>query len=75
VLDAAGLELPARAEVEGDLRAHFEDGLDRGIPTAELIASFGDPEVAGRSIASSFRRGTRDSRGASDHCWACPAHW
>ncbi len=75
VLNASGLELPARAEVEGDLRAHFEDGLDRGIPTAELITRFGDPEVAGRRIASSFPRGPRDSRGGSGRWWASPAHW
>jgi len=51
VLDASGLDLPARAEVESDLRAHFEDGLEAGVPWRELRDRFGDAAEAGGRIA------------------------
>jgi predicted permease len=50
-LESADLPLAVRAEVERDLRAHFEDGLDGGHCAEELIARFGDPEEAGRRVA------------------------
>ena len=50
-LESADLPLAVRAEVERDLRAHFEDGLDAGHTAEELIARFGDPEEAGRRVA------------------------
>ena len=52
VLDAADLGVASDAEdVERELRAHFEDGLDRGVPGGELAARFGDPVAAGLRIA------------------------
>jgi len=68
VLDASGLDLPARAEVESDLRAHFEDGLEAGVPWRELRDRFGDAAEAGGRIAQA-RRGARPARGPSDGRW------
>jgi predicted permease len=50
VLASSGLLGTARAEVERELRAHFEDGLTAGHSPAELAARFGDPGQAGRRI-------------------------
>ncbi|HSM60005.1 MAG TPA: ABC transporter permease, partial [Longimicrobiales bacterium] len=59
VLDASGLDLPDRVDVEGDLRAHFEDGLQAGVDPSELERRFGDPEGAGRRIAAARRAASR----------------
>jgi predicted permease len=56
VLRASGMDLVGRAEVEADLRAHFEDGLDAGVPLEVLASRFGDAAEAGRSIAGARRR-------------------
>jgi predicted permease len=68
VLEASGLDLPARADVEADLRAHFEDGLEVGVPWQELQGRFGDPAEAGRRIARA-RRDPGPGRGTSDGRW------
>lgn len=67
VLDAAALDLPGRSEVERDLRAHFEDGLDAGVPWEELRDRFGDPAEAGRKIANARREAAR--RHGTDGRW------
>lgn len=77
VLDSAHLDLPERAQVEAELRAHFEDGLQAGVPPADLERLFGDPEAAGRRIAASRRQGAgrrvpelgRWSMGATEVWW------
>lgn len=54
---ASGLEgAPART-LENDLRAHFEDGLEAGIPAAALASRFGDPEATGRAVGEIRGRG------------------
>jgi putative ABC transport system permease protein len=68
VLDASGLGLPARAEVEADLRAHFEDGLEAGVSWRDLRDRFGDPAQAGTRIARA-RREAGPGRGTSDGRW------
>ncbi len=75
VLEASGLELPARVEVEADLRAHFEDGLDRGVSPAQLADRFGDPVTAGRRIAAAHRDRAAGARAGSGPWWASPANW
>ncbi|HZD03936.1 MAG TPA: ABC transporter permease, partial [Longimicrobiales bacterium] len=62
VLESSGLELPARAEVEADLRAHFEDGLDAGVAARDLAERFGSPAAAGRRIARARRAGGGSER-------------
>ncbi|HEX9887381.1 MAG TPA: ADOP family duplicated permease [Longimicrobiales bacterium] len=64
VLDAAGLELHERSQVEADLRAHFEDGLTAGVDAGELARRFGDPAQAGRRIASARRGADRSGDGS-----------
>ncbi len=68
VLDASGLELPVRVDVEADLRAHFEDGLSAGVAADELRARFGDPSEAGHRIARS-RRGAGPGRYVEKGGW------
>jgi putative ABC transport system permease protein len=63
VLDSAGLSLGERNEVERDLRAHFEDGLDAGVDAKTLVRRFGDPEEAGARIARSRRGAGRSGPG------------
>lgn len=58
VVEASGLEYPERAEVEEDLRAHFEDGVRAGLGPEELVARFGDPSALGREMAKAYRRKT-----------------
>lgn len=69
VLDAADLDLPGRAEVEAELRAHFEDGLDAGVPAQDLADSFGDAGAAGRRIAAARRASNRNRRNADGRWW------
>jgi len=57
-LRTARLPRRERGEVEGELAAHFDDGLASGRTAAELLAEFGDPGVAGALI----RRGARRRR-------------
>jgi predicted permease len=57
VLDATDLPPSVRADVEADLRAHFEDGLAAGRDPRELVESFGDPVEAGRRIDEARRPG------------------
>lgn len=68
VLDAADLDLPDRAAVESDLRAHFEDGLDAGLAPADILARFGDPGETGRTIAAA-RRAAGRKRGDHGGRW------
>jgi hypothetical protein len=46
-----------KAEVAEELIGHFVDGIDRGRPTSELLASFGDPKSAARLIRRAKIRG------------------
>jgi putative ABC transport system permease protein len=75
VLDAARLDLPARAEVEADLRAHFEDGLDAGTTWRELAERFGDPVRAGRRIAQARREARRGRMGTDGRWWMSATEW
>jgi len=59
VLADAGLELPERGDVESELRAHFEDGIEAGVEPEELVRRFGDPVTAGRRIARARARARR----------------
>jgi putative ABC transport system permease protein len=68
VLAASGLGLGGRAEVEADLRAHFEDGLDAGVDPASLAERFGDPVGAGRRIGAA-RRTPRRTNGHTGGWW------
>jgi putative ABC transport system permease protein len=75
VLEAAELGMTAeRIEVERELRAHFEDGLDAGATPREMVARFGDPEEAGRRIA--MERATAGGAGAGTvRWWIRPSEW
>jgi len=42
-----------KADVARDLLAHFADGLEEGLSSAQLIAEFGDPRQAARLIRRS----------------------
>lgn len=64
---ATGLDLAERGEVERDLRAHFEDGLDAGADPEELARRFGSPEAAGRSMGEARR--DRARRKGDDGRW------
>ncbi|MCG6954830.1 MAG: ADOP family duplicated permease [Gemmatimonadetes bacterium] len=75
VLDAARLEMPARAEVEADLRAHFEDGLDAGATWRELTTRFGDPVAAGRRIAQARREVRRRQMRTNGRWWMSASEW
>lgn len=75
VLDAANLDLPARAEVEADLRAHFEDGLSAGIGREELRARFGDPVRAGRRIAEARRQADARRGVIQGRWWMSASEW
>ncbi|MGH7506784.1 MAG: ABC transporter permease, partial [Longimicrobiales bacterium] len=57
VLNATSLAPDELREIERDLRAHFEDGLEAGLSEWELADRFGDAEEAGRRIARSRRGG------------------
>jgi len=69
VLEASGLDLPARAEVEADLRAHFEDGLAGGRSAGDLAERFGDPALAGRAIAEARARRARSGSLRDGRWW------
>jgi len=75
VLEASELGLPARAEVETDLRAHFEDGLEAGVPAGELRARFGDPVEAGRTIARARRRAGSGDGAHEGRWWMSATEW
>ncbi|MHB1192732.1 MAG: ABC transporter permease [Longimicrobiales bacterium] len=74
-LDAARLDLPARAEVEADLRAHFEDGLAAGVPSGEMRRRFGDPRAAGREIARARRSGDPGRNENDGRWWMSGNEW
>jgi hypothetical protein len=57
-LAAARLAPRDRAAVGAELEQHFLDGLDAGVPLAELIGTFGDPA----STAALIRRAKRRCR-------------
>jgi putative ABC transport system permease protein len=69
VLDEAGLTLRARAQVESELRAHFEDGLSAGVRPDELARRFGDPRQAGRRIAAARRYTGHDDSHHEARSW------
>ncbi len=79
VLEVADLELTdGRAEVERELRAHFEDGLAAGTPPGELVVRFGDPVRAGRRIARTRPRAAargRGERGDKGRWWMSMGTW
>ena len=63
-LDAAALELTdGRDEVERELRAHFEDGLEAGLSPEQLLRRFGDPLATGRRIARTRPKAAARARG------------
>jgi putative ABC transport system permease protein len=64
-----------REEVEAELRAHFEDGLGAGVPLPELIDRFGDPEVAGRRIASTRPQAASRQRRGRRNPWLSVSDW
>ncbi len=76
VLSAANLDfVDGRAEVEHELRAHFEDGLHTGATPDELITRFGDPVEAGRRIARTRPRAAARNRGEQGRWWMSGAEW
>lgn len=75
VLMASGLDLPGRAAVESELRAHFEDGLDAGVPADELIARFGDPRITGRRIAATRRGSAGEEHTREGWWWMSAGEW
>ena len=76
VLEAAGLDLVGgRPEVERDLYAHFEDGLDSGVSLQELIDRFGDPVATGTRIARTRPRAEARNRGETGRWWMSPRDW
>lgn len=76
VLDAADLEVTdGRAEVERELRAHFEDALDEGASVDEVVRRFGDPLRAGRRIAATRPRAAARNRGETGRWWMSMGEW
>ena len=66
VLEAAALHfVDGRAEVEQELRAHFEDGIAAGSSPDELIRRFGDPIAAGARIRKTMPRAAARNRGVA----------
>ena len=62
VVEASGLDLPDRHDVERELEAHFEDGLEAGVAADELMRRFGDPASAAVTIARARERRARRNR-------------
>jgi hypothetical protein len=58
-LEAARLRRREREDVEAELAAHLEDGLESGRDLDALLAEFGDPAAAGALIGRSVRRRRR----------------
>ncbi len=76
VLQASGLAfVDGRAEVEAELRAHFEDGLSGGASAESLLLKFGDPEAAGRRIARTRPRAAARNRGERGRWGMSMAEW
>ncbi len=75
VLAAADLDPAARADVEADLRAHFEDGLAAGVPWPTLRDRFGDPAEAGRKVARARRAAGRRGGAGDSRWWASAGEW
>lgn len=76
VLAAADLEMvDGRAEVERELRAHFEDALSNGATVEEVLRKFGDPLRAGRRIAATRPRAAARNRGESGRWWMSVLEW
>lgn len=70
VLDASSLGFEeGRLEVERELRAHFEDGIDSGSTAEELIERFGDPVEAGHRIRVTRPRVEKRNRGTTGRWW------
>ncbi len=76
VLAAAGLDfLDGQAEVEEELRAHFEDGLAGGKSAEELLNRFGNPEEVGRRIARTRPGAAARNRGVHRRWWMSANEW
>jgi hypothetical protein len=76
VLRAADLEFTdGRREVEQELRAHFEDGLAKGVSAETLIVRFGDPVEAGRRIARARPGAAARNRGERRRWWMSGREW
>jgi putative ABC transport system permease protein len=76
VLRAADLEFTdGRREVEQELRAHFEDGLAKGVSAETLIVRFGDPVEAGRRIARTRPGAAARNRGERRRWWMSGREW
>ncbi|MET0619665.1 MAG: hypothetical protein ABW056_05265 [Thermoanaerobaculia bacterium] len=58
-LDAARLRRGERDEIEAELAAHLEDGLDSGRDLDALLEDFGEPLRAGALLGRSVRRRRR----------------
>jgi hypothetical protein len=54
-----------KVDLARELVAHFQDGLDSGQSTAELVKSFGDP----RQISQLIRRAKKRGRSPVWHLW------
>ena len=72
-LRASRLPPVTRTEVERELRAHFEDGLEAGISAETLSGRFGDPAQAGKLIAKSRRKAARGPN--TGRWWMSPREW
>lgn len=76
VVEASGLGFDqGRPEVERELRAHFEDGLDSGLSVDEVIERFGDPVEAGRKIRVARPRAEKRNRGTTGRWWMGVGEW
>lgn len=76
VAEASGLGFDeGRLDVERELRAHFEDGLEAGLSAEELIERFGDPGAAGKRIRVARPRAERKNRGTTGRWWMRIGEW
>ena len=65
VVTGTGLPEDRRSEVFRELVSHFQDGLEAGQSPAQLLAIFGDSNVAARLIAGHKRVITSEEQGGS----------
>lgn len=75
VLAASGLGPAASAEVEAELRAHFEDGHEAGVDWEALRRRFGDPRAAGGRIAAARGGEHRGFANGNGRWWMSGVEW
>ncbi len=75
VIRSSRLSLQDRYEVARELRAHFEDGLDRGVTASELVRRFGDPDEAARRIARARGRRSGGNAPGRGRWWMSATEW